>query len=386
MLKATIDVNPEVLVWARKTAALTLEEAAKKLSKTKQSLEELEAGDRKPTRATLANMAANYRQPLLVFYLSKPPRQTKRGVDFRKLASNGKQEALLDFLLRNLRVRQEMLRNALEEEEEIEPVDFIGSIKDTSRDDSEVHKVADILRKILGFSVKEFQRKTDSKKAFKYLRECAEKKRVFILLENNLGNYRTNIDVEAFRGFAISDPICPFIVINYKDADSAKSFTLLHEMTHLLFGEAAIINQSEFLNQDSEKIEQFCNKVASELLLPHDELKKEFNFSAQAFHRTDDIESYAEEHNISSAMLAYRLWRLKIISQATLNHFIKPRYSPLPRKDQSATFVDPNGVRRYQNGSALGTIVKQLYADKYISFTKAATILTVKPARLDRVW
>lgn len=69
--------------------------------------------------------------------------------------------------------------------------------------------------------------------AFRLLRESAERAGVFVLLMGDLGNYHSAISVETFRGFAIADPVAPFIAINDRDSHAAWSFTLLHELVHL---------------------------------------------------------------------------------------------------------------------------------------------------------
>ena len=73
---ATIQVNPHVLSWARKTAGLTLDEAAQKLQigsarqlQPTERLKALEDGVEQPTRAMLLKMSKQYRRPLLAFYL-----------------------------------------------------------------------------------------------------------------------------------------------------------------------------------------------------------------------------------------------------------------------------------------------------------------------------
>ena len=88
-------VNPEIIVWARETAGLTQEEAAKKLgfqdsskSSATEKLAALENGDNEPSRPQLLKMEAQYRRPLLTFYLSKPPIRGSRGVDFRTLSND----------------------------------------------------------------------------------------------------------------------------------------------------------------------------------------------------------------------------------------------------------------------------------------------------------
>ena len=75
-------INPQILTWARETAGLSIEDAAKKvgLSKTKsqtpaERLRSLESGDVEPSFSVLQKMAQKYRRPLVVFYLEQPPQK-----------------------------------------------------------------------------------------------------------------------------------------------------------------------------------------------------------------------------------------------------------------------------------------------------------------------
>ena len=129
-------VNPAIMVWARATAGLTQEEAARKLgfqdssrSSAVEKLALIEQGQKEPSRPQLTKMAGQYRRPLLTFYLSKPPRAGERGVDFRTLpqSADAAKEALLDALIREIRARQSMVRVMLEDEDEAESLPFVGS-------------------------------------------------------------------------------------------------------------------------------------------------------------------------------------------------------------------------------------------------------------------
>ena len=57
------------------------------------------------------------------------------------------------------------------------------------------------------------------------------------------------------------------MIINDQDAQAAWSFTLLHELTHVWLGETGVSGAFA-----EATIEQFCNRVASEFLLPSGEL------------------------------------------------------------------------------------------------------------------
>lgn len=51
-------------------------------------------------------------------------------------------------------------------------------------------------------------------------------------------NTRRRLDVDEFRGFAISDSFAPLVFINARDAKAAKNFTIVHELCHLWVGKA----------------------------------------------------------------------------------------------------------------------------------------------------
>lgn len=121
-------INPAILVWARESAGLNVEDAAKRLAlgDTKsetggQKLLELEQGRRRPTRAQLSKIAKTYRRPLLAFYMATPPNKPSRGEDFRSTGAevSERENALLDALLRNIKARQEMVRDILENLDDI---------------------------------------------------------------------------------------------------------------------------------------------------------------------------------------------------------------------------------------------------------------------------
>jgi hypothetical protein len=129
-------VNPEILLWARETAGLDVSKAARKLQIThtkgasaEEKLAAYERGERPPSRTLLLKMAKQYRRPLLTFYLNAPPTRADRGEDFRTLpnAVDPSQNAIVDALVRNIKARQEIVKEALISEGDQVPLDFVGS-------------------------------------------------------------------------------------------------------------------------------------------------------------------------------------------------------------------------------------------------------------------
>lgn len=307
-------VNPEIIVWAREAAGLASEDAVQKLSIREargvpplDRLAALESGEIEPTRPMLVKMAKAYRRPLVTFYMSRRPVIGDRGEDFRTLPEDYTVEAnaILDTLLRDVRARQSMVRAVLEDEDEADPLPFIGS-KDISDGYVDVSRA---VRDTLGFNLNVYRRFDSVEQAFSYLRAKTEAAGIFAILLGNLGSYHTAIDVETFRGFAIADDVAPFVVINDQDAKTAWSFTLLHELAHIWLGQTGISGASAEKN-----IEKFCNDVAGELLLPSDELRDITNAIRQGFDEmASAIGEFAGDRNISRSMVAYKLFRDDLI-------------------------------------------------------------------------
>ncbi|MGH6898261.1 MAG: ImmA/IrrE family metallo-endopeptidase [Geminicoccaceae bacterium] len=384
-------INPEILVWARETASLTPEEAVRKLGirdargvAAVDRLAALEAGSTQPTRPLLLKMAKQYRRPLVTFYMSAPPRKGERGRDFRTLPEGHSDaaEALLDALIRDVRARQSMVRALLEDEEEAEPLPFVGSMRMT---DGAPALLASI-RKTLRISLDAFRSANSSEEAFTLLRARAEAAGVFVLLIGNLGSHHTAIDLETFRGFALADKIAPFVIINDQDAQAAWSFTLLHELTHLWLGETGVSGAFA-----EAAIEQFCNRVASEFLLPSEELTDLQVDDATDFETTQArITSFAEDRHLSRSMVAYRLFqtgRIEKDAWSRLGTFFRQKWLQTRAERRERAREKEGGpsyyvVRRHRVGTALIELVRRTMADGALVPSKAGKILGVKPANV----
>ena len=387
-----VAVNPKNLIWARETAGLSLEEAAKKiLNDTKkltavEKLELLESGEEEPTRTQLNNMSEKYHQPLLAFYLRQPPRKADRGQDFRTLSQpiDPKHSAYLDILLRNLLAAQSLARDLLEEEE-ARPLPFINSANRSMG----YKKVAQSIAKTLQFDLKQFRKKRTYRAAFDYLRDRIESKGIFLLMINNLGSHDTAIPVEVFRGFAIADPIAPFIVINKKDARSAWSFTALHELAHLWLGASGV---SDVWGESD--IEKFCNQVAAALLLPPYELNKIAPLQNAEFEdAVSVISDFAEKRNISRAMVAYNLRLAGKVDwprwQELQNRFTKDRLEQkqAEKEIRQSKSGGPNSnvIHRSSLGKPLISLARRSMDAGTLTPSKAAIILGVKLRRVEAI-
>lgn len=392
----SIPINPSILVWARQSAGLTLDDAAEKLalstttkSTAAEKLTALETGQTQPTRSQLNSFANVYKRPLLTFYLSEPPRKGDRGQDFRQTpeARGSRDNGMLDALLRDVKARQEMVRDILLDDDNFTRPDFVGSAHMQDGVSVVVQRMADRL----GFDHTDISlRKGDSGDLFGRLRKAAEAIGVFVLVLGDLGSYRTTITAKVFRGFAIADDIAPFVVINGKDARPARAFTLIHELAHIWLGQTGVsgdISTSAPIT-DSARIERFCNDVAGEFLLPEGHFRK----SAVNFDSTDVdaaracIDLVAGRWSVSEPMVAYRLQRrgeLSAFAYETLRVEYHRRWMvnlERERENRPENVGGPHGyvIKQFNLGAALVDVVNRGFKEKSITHTKAATLLGSK--------
>lgn len=377
-----------VLNWARETSKLSLEEAAHKLGLTAEKLGAFEDGTKEPSRSLLIRMSKLYHRPLLTFYLDQPPRIGDRGEDFRTLPDNFEEieNTYADVLIRDIKARQSIIRETLVNEDEEIHLDFIGKYTI----DAGVARIVETIRKIINISLDEYRAQPSYKEAFKILRQQTEAAGIFVLLKGNLGSHHSNIPVTVFRGFALSDDIAPFIVINDRDAEAAWSFTLMHEMAHLILGQTGISGAGAYAEK---MIEKFCNNVASEYLLPAAEFDMfrppSFDFETLKA----EVSEYAFSRKLSSSHVSYWLYRRGDIDKAlweNLREYYRDKWleqRKINKEENSQKEGGPNYyvVKHYKLGALIDLVQRMTYSGA-ITTTKAGMLLNVKPLKVHRLF
>ena len=377
-------VSPSVLAWARETAGLTRDEAARKLKlgqardvRPADRLAAMESGEAQPTRAMLRRMASHYRRPLVAPYLAEPPRPSAAGTDFRTLdrPRSARRDALVQALVRDAVARQGIVRSQLEDENAAE-VAFVGTLALQNGEAAALSALSRIFDPVLQTG--------EARPGFEELRSAIESYGVFVLLRGDLGSRHSALDTTDFRGFVIGDRIAPFIVINSNDVPTAWSFALLHEVVHLLLGHTGVSGS----DADSET-ERFCNDVASEWLLPITELD-----SWPASGLADDelagqLGRFAQTRRVSRVLVAYRLLRAGKLDRAVYGRLVKAfrREWRHERRHMRTGVGGPDYyvVCRHHIGKPLLDLVARGLGEGSLATTKAAIALGVKPTQVSRV-
>ena len=94
----------------------------------------------------------------------------------------------------------------------------------------------------------------------------------------------------------------PLVFINTRDARAAQLFTLVHEIAHIWIGESAVSNPIRTFTSGGA-VEQHCNQVAAEVLIPLAEFRSKWRQRADA---ESQFRTIAMEYKVSSLVALHR--------------------------------------------------------------------------------
>lgn len=252
-----INVNHEVLVWARESLALNRAQTSESTGISPQRLVQLETGEKQPTLEELKEFSKTYKRTIATLLLNKPPMEKPLPQDRRTVNSKDLGH-FHEKTIMAIRKSRALAKSFVELREEM-GISFPNFNLSASLNKNP-QKVAEKIRQQL------------------HLKEIREIDNIRIALEayieriESLGVavFQLSLTQDNVRGFAIVDDIIPIIGIKRGgEPPYSKIFTLFHELGHVLLNEGAITDLS--LNPTWE-LEKWCNAFAAEVLIPTSEL------------------------------------------------------------------------------------------------------------------
>lgn len=175
---------------------------------------------------------------------------------------------------------------------------------------------AKYIRHVLSLDLQEQFNCTSTRKLYLLLREKVETKGIFV-------HCFRDVPVKILRGIAICDGNMPIIGLNEEDRPPAKSFSMIHELVHILKRESSMCNDMYGSSAFTEEV--FCNAVAGEVLVPEDSLRLIVfhDYGTQHPLSKDDIEDVARKYSVSRDVIARRLYDLKIITSIAYETYLE---------------------------------------------------------------
>ena len=136
------------------------------------------------------------------------------------------------------------------------------------------------------------------------------RKNIFIFTTSKYRGW-SHVGEKQFRGLAIYHSTLPIIIINNSDAKKARTFSLFHELGHLLRKKSEIAHWRDS-DQDAET---WCDELAANVLMP----SEKFLAATRKFPANDlkNIEKIAKSFKVSSYACLVRMKQLEIIGSDT---------------------------------------------------------------------
>ncbi len=359
----TLNVNHELIRWALDRSGRSVEGLARQFPK----LALWERGEGQPTLKQLEALAKKTWMPLGYFFLPEPPLEKLPIPDFRTVSDRpvGSVSPNLIDTLHTMQRRQTWMRDYLIDRGH-DPLPFIAS---ANLQESPV-AVAQRVRQVIGTGDDWASQHGTWTDALRHLREAIGEAGILVAVNGVVGNdTHRKLDTEEFRGFVLMDKYAPLIFVNGSDAKSAQMFTLAHELAHLWVGESALFNLQN-MEPSEFAVEQFCNKVAAEFLVPAAEFE---NYWPHASQDAEPFQAIARHFKVSPIVAARRAQDLGLIQQAEFLSFFRAYQEDERRKAARATgggdFYQNQNVRlgkRFARAVALAAKEgRLLYRDAY---------------------
>ena len=375
-MKEKIPVNPTMLVWARETAGLSLEETAHKMKKSVDIIELWEKGGDTPTYIQLEKLAYEiYKRPLALFFFPEPPQEETPQQSFRTLPEQEieRMSYQLKILIRNARAMQS---NLIELNQGQNPSEKLIFKKLGFNVNLPLVEMAKKVRDFIGIELEQQMAWKDTDEAFKNWREQLEDNGIFI--------FKNAFRDDTFSGFCLYDEEFPIIYINNSKPVTRQIFTVFHELAHILFKtggvDARLDDYINYLAGDERKIEIICNRFAGEFLVPDSDFNNQISGSTV---NDDTLQSLANRYKVSREVILRKFFDRNIISQQYYSKKTKEwAESVKPAKGSGGNYYFTQGV--YLSQKYL-EIAFSHYYQKRISYLQLADYLGIKAKYLSGI-
>ncbi|MDI6782031.1 MAG: ImmA/IrrE family metallo-endopeptidase [bacterium] len=298
------NINKDILCQCREQIGLSLSEVEKKVTK----IAEIECGDQKPTFRQIDILSELYKVPRWVFISEHLPEkyQFDKAVPAFRQFIDSNADVFSDHKVRSLTAKVERFREMITElHEDID--DIVPAFNPPKL-------IENVATDYAAKQVRNWLKLSDERYDFAEWKEKLEEKGIFIFMTSKYKGW-SQIDKKLFRGLAMYHSGLPIIIINDSDAKKAQSFTLFHELGHLLRKESALDDWEEPLNP----VEKWCNELAGNVLMPAEQFRAAVDNNT--IDDLDAVKRIAMDFHVSPYACLVRLRQMQFIDQNTYNEF-----------------------------------------------------------------
>jgi Zn-dependent peptidase ImmA (M78 family)/transcriptional regulator with XRE-family HTH domain len=376
-------IQPALLKWARESAHLSLEEVAKRFSKSVEEISAWESGADAPSYAQLEKLAYElYKRPLAIFFLPSPPSELRPEAEFRALPDADLRRLNRDtvFLIRRARAYQASLEELFGgRSPTAEPIWRRVSL-DASKSVADQAAAMRAALAVPPIGASEWGG-PDGDAALKHWRKAVEAGGVFV--------FKDTFKQREISGFCLADPELPVVMINNSTSKTRQIFSLLHELAHVLTYRRAISTFDDAplarLAPAEQRIERFCNRIAAEILVPGQDFAVQVadlpkNIEALP---SDGFAALAERYRVSREVILRRFRDADRVSQAFYEERKREWDSQRAEREGSGgNFYLTKGS--YLSERLMSEVFAR-YGRRQITVDEAADFIGVKPKQVDEL-
>lgn len=370
----TVAVNPSILTWAREESGYAVDRVARRLQVKEERVAAWEKGERQPTLRQLEQLARFLHRPFSVFFLPRPPQLPPLAADYRRLpgVEPGHESPELRLALRQMLTRRENALNLMEElGEPVREFSLTAHLREAAAE------VGQRLRNAIGVDVDTQLAWTNEWQAWNAWRTAVEQIGILVF---QFGK----IPLKEVRGLALLRTPLPVVAVNGKELPEAKSFTLFHEVVHLMLSighEEAPALRERRSSIEWEDVERFAEVAASHALVPEDALRGmvgQLGLQAATWN-IEEVRRLARKFRITPLAMATRLRESGFINWTQYNRWRSEWQTYVaslpPRTDGFAT---PVGKAVNRAGQPFARLVLEALAANRITSVDAARYLDLK--------
>ncbi|MCD2325017.1 XRE family transcriptional regulator [Sphingomonas sp. IC-56] len=373
--------NGRMLRWAREWRGRSIDDAAKKLNTNPANIEAWERGESVPSVRQARMLAGFYERGFLEFFLDRPPPVVESALvpDFR--LHRDAADPTGDRELRAIQSWAEEQRlNALDLFEMLgdAPPEFPAELFATIASNPET--VASAARKVTALAVEDQMGLEPAQRPTmpKLFRRAIERLGVLVLKESALAKY-------GVRGLCVFATPLPVIVYG-TEAPAAQSFTMAHELAHVILQQSAISGPPSARDTQSatEAVERWCDQFAGAFLIPADAMGTVWAKPNSALPAIGDdmLGKLANTFCVSRHAMLIRLVHLGYVEPAFYWDVKRPEFLKQEREFKGGGRAKYYGTRyRSSHGDLYTGLVLEAWGSGVITNHNAAEFMGIKNLR-----
>lgn len=363
---ARAPINGSTLSWAREGGHVDREDLAAAVGVKPGRIREFENGTAQPTFRQLSLMATKLDRPLGFFFAPAPENpDVPETADFRGRADDDIPADLAKEMRRAEQHRDAMLNLSGPPSARIDlgPVGWRN-----------LPKRAAELRHQFGLTQSFVPPESQANQVFNFWRGLLEARGVLVF-------QATRIPLDTFRGLSIHHEELPIILVNGGDSAAGRTFTLFHEVAHLVNRTSGLCALRETVNEEA-----VANGFAADFLMPEDPIRRNLPETGDAQQAAEQL---ASVFKVSPLAAAVRLRTLDIIDSEGLSAIRQLSDENWNRvreaRKKSEGFVPPWRLRYRDLGSTYIGAVAEALEDRRVDMMDATYLLNARMPMVEQL-